>query len=195
MRFAGFIIAVLVCTAIPFLFSHQAGNDNNSDPCDRYGNCMGSTIAYTHSNPDESLYFGDSFTITPWVSIGPNTASYSFSWSYDGAVLRALGSGAFQLIADVSGTYSLTVRATFTIVETVGNSTVTLHSSLSTTQSVRTRSFLLSFQTQLNNVTNSLHQVLRNADGSFYPNDSFCDSWKATFLFAGERTDIKINVT
>src|SRR2546425_10197834 len=136
MRFAAFIIAVLICSAIPLLFSHQAGNDDNRDPCDRYGNCIGSSIAYARSNPDESLYLGDSFTITPWVSVGPNTTAYSLFWLYDGAVLRALGSGAFQLIADVSDTYSLTVRATFTIVETVGNSTVTLHSSLSTTQSV-----------------------------------------------------------
>src|SRR5205809_891069 len=128
MRFAAFIIMVLICSAIPLLFSHQAGNDN-SDPCDRYGNCLGSSIAYTRSNPDESLYLGDSFTLTPWVSVGPSTTSYSLSWSYDGAVLMALGGGAFQLIVDVSGTYSVSVRATFTIVETVGNSTATLHSS------------------------------------------------------------------
>ncbi len=37
--------------------------------------------------------------------------------------------------------------------------------------------------------------MLRNADGSFYRNDSFCDSWNATFQFASERTDIKINIT
>src|SRR5256712_9960023 len=155
-------MALLICSAIPVLFSHQASND--SDPCDGYGNCMGSSIAYTRSNPDQSLYLGDSFTVMPWVSIGPNTASYSLSWSYDGAVLRALGGGAFQLIANVSGTYSVTVRAAFTIVEIVGNSTFRLHSFLSTTQSVRTRAFPLSLQTQLNNVTNSLHQVLRNPD-------------------------------
>src|SRR5438445_8853372 len=153
MRFAAFIIMVLICSAIPLLFSHQAGNDNNSDPCDGYGNCMGSSIAYTRSNPDQSLYLGDSFIVTPWVSVGPNTASYSLSWSYDGAGLRALGGGTFQLIVNVSGNYSVAVRATFTIVETVGNSTVTLHSSLSTTESVRARAFLLRFQTRLNNVT------------------------------------------
>jgi len=45
------------------------------------------------------------------------------------------------------------------------------------------------------NVTDSHGQTLRNPDGTFYRNDSFCDSWSATFPFAAERTDKRINVT
>ena len=37
--------------------------------------------------------------------------------------------------------------------------------------------------------------VLRNPDGSFYRNDSFCVAWNATFEFSAVRTDISINVT
>lgn len=192
MRLAAFLVSVLVCSAIVLLFSHQASN--NSDPCDGYGNCIGSSITYNRSNPDDSLYLGDSFTVTPWVSLGPNTTSYSLSWSYDAAVLRSLGGGSFQLVANVSGIYSVTVTATFTVVETVGNSTVTIQSSLSTTQSVRARAFLLSFQTQLNNVTNSLHQVLRNPDGSFYHDDEFVINYTYSFLFMQQRPDIKVVV-
>jgi hypothetical protein len=44
-------------------------------------------------------------------------------------------------------------------------------------------------------VTGSIGSLLRNPDGSYYRNDSFCDSWNSTFQFARERTDIKINLT
>jgi hypothetical protein len=192
VRLAAFLFAALICSAIPLALSLQASI--NSDPCDGYGNCIGSSITYSRSNPDESLYLGDSFVVTPWVSLGPNTTSYSLSWSYDSAVLRSLGGGSFQLVANVSGIYSVTVTATFTIVETVGNSTITLQSSLSTSQSVRARAFLLSFQTQLNNVTNSLHQVLRNPDGSFYHEDEFVINYTYSFLFMQQRPDIKVIV-
>ena len=101
---------------------------------------------------------------------------------------------AFQVIANVSGTYSVTITATFTMVETVGNSTVTSHSSLSTSQSVETRAFILTFHTELSNVTNSLHQVLRNSDGSFYHDDEFVINYTYSFLFMQQRPDIKVIV-
>src|SRR5438093_11644624 len=69
-----------------------------------------------------------------------------------------------------------------------------LHSSLSTTQSVRARAFLLRFQTRLNNVTNSLYQVLRNPDGSFYHEDEFVINYTYNFLFMRQRSDIKVIV-
>ena len=166
----------------------------SSDPCDGYGNCISSSISYVRSNPDGSLYLGDEFAVTPSVSLGPNTTSYSYSWSYDGAVLAAQGGWLLQVVGNVSGTYSVTITATFTMVETVGNSTVTLSSSLSTSESVETRAFELTFQTELSNVTNSLHQVLRNPDGSFYHDDEFIVNYTYSFLFMQQRPDIKVIV-
>ena len=84
-----------------------------------YGNCISSSVSYVRSNPDGSLYLGDEFAVTPSVSLGPNTTSYSYSWSYDGAVLAAQGGWLLQVVANVSGTYSVTITATFTMVETV----------------------------------------------------------------------------
>jgi hypothetical protein len=166
----------------------------DGDPCDGYGNCISSSISYIRSNPDFSLYLGDEFVISPSVSIGLNTSSYSLSWSYDGSVLRDVSGGLFQVIGNVSGIYSVTVTATFTIVETVGNSTVTTSSSLSTSESVETRAFDLTFQTEMSNVTNSLHQVLRNPDGSFYHDDEFVINYTYSFLFIQQRPDIKVIV-
>jgi hypothetical protein len=160
-------LALLVLAALP-LIVHPAASPVAGDPCDGYGNCISSSISYLRSNPDLSLYLGDEFVVTPSVSLGPNTVSYSLSWSYDGAVLVALEGGLFQDVGNVTGTYSVTITANFTITEVVGNSTVTIHSSLSTSQSVDTRAFVLTFQTGLSNFTNSGDQVLRNPDGSSF---------------------------
>jgi hypothetical protein len=167
---------------------------SSSDPCDGYGNCISSSISYIRSNPDGSLYLGDEFAVTPSVSLGPNTTSFSYSWSYDGSVLVAQGGWLLQVVANVSGTYSVTITATFTMMETVGNSTVTLSSSLSTSESVETRAFELTFHTELSNVTNSLQQVLRNPDGSFYHEDEFVINYTYSFLFMQQRPDIEVIV-
>ena len=169
-------------------------NSSNGDPCDEYGNCIFSSLSLVRSNPDGSLYLGDEFVVSPFVSLGPNTTSYSLSWSYDGAVLSAVGGGEFQVVANVSGTYWVTVTASFTVVEVVGNSTVTLSSFLSTSQSVETRAFTMTFHTEMSNVTNSLHQVLRNSDGSFYHDDEFIINYTYSFLFMQQRPDIEVIV-
>jgi hypothetical protein len=186
-------LAFLVLAALPLIIP-PAASSVPSDPCDGYGNCISSTITYVRSNPDDSLYLGDEFVVTPSVSLGPNTASYSLSWSYDGVVLVALGGGLFQDVENVTGTFSVTVTATFTIVEVVGNETVTLYSSLSTSQSVETRAFELTFQTELGNFTNSAGQLLRNPDGSFYHDDEFFVNYTYSFLFMQHRHDIKVTV-
>jgi hypothetical protein len=165
---------------------------SSDDPCDGYGNCISSSISYIRSNPDLSLYLGDEFVVSHSITLGPNTTSYSLSWSYDGIVLEALGGGLFQVVGNVSGTYSVTITATFTIIQTMGNSTETFHSSLSTGESVETRAFLLTFGTQLSNVTNSLRQVLRNSDGSFYHDDEFFVNYTYSFAFMQQRSDIKV---
>ena len=186
-------IAVFAFIALlPLILIYSAASPTAS--CDDYGNCISSSIAYTRANSDSSLYLGDSFIVAPSVSVGPNTTTYSLSWSYDPGVLRSLGGGSFQVVANVSGTYSVTVTVTFTIVEIVENSTVTFQSSLFSTQWVTARAFLLSFQTHLTNVTNSLHQVLRNSDGSFYHDDEFFVNYTYSFLFMQQRPDIKVVV-
>ena len=52
----------------------------------------------------------------------------------------------------------------------------------------------MTFQTELSNVTNSLHQVLRNPDGSFYHDDEFIVNYTYSFLFMQQRPDIKVIV-
>ena len=192
MRIAAFLsVTLAVCVFLVFFVpQHHA----EVDPCDGYGNCISSSVSYVRSNPDGSLYLGDEFAVTPSVSLGPNTTSFSYSWSYDGAVLAAEGGWRLQVVANVSGTYSVTITATFTMVETVGNSTVTLSSSLSTSESVETRAFDLTFKTEMSNVTNSLHQVLRNPDGSFYHDDEFLVNYSYGFLFMQQRPDIEVIV-
>jgi hypothetical protein len=132
--------------------------------------------------------------MTPIVSIGPSTVSYSTSWSYDSSIFVTLGGGVFQLADNVSGTYSITVTVTFTVVETAGNSTVTLQSSLSSAQQVSTRAFILPFHTRLGNMTNSHGQTLRNPDGSFYHADQFVINYTYSFLFMQQRPDIRVVV-
>src|SRR5258708_1570192 len=114
----------------------------SGDPFDAYGNCIYSSMTYTRSMPDRTLYLGDSFVITTSDSLGPITTMYSLSWSYDITVFMPYGGGAFRVIGNVSGTHSVSITATFTIVEVVGNSTITLNSSLSTSQFVETRAFV-----------------------------------------------------
>jgi hypothetical protein len=46
----------------------------------------------------------------------------------------------------------------------------------------------------MSNVTNSLHQVLRNPDGSFYHEDEFIVNYTYSFLFMQQRPDIKVVV-
>ena len=192
MKLALVLIVALAVTALLVVASPRSGA--TADPCDTYRNCISSSISYVRSNPDQSLYFGDEFAVVLSTSTGPNTTSISVAWSYDAAVLSALGGGLFQVVANVSGTYSVIVTETFTVVEMVDNSTVTLQSSLSTSVSVETRAFELAFQTQMSNVTNSLHQVLRNPDGSFYHDDEFVINYTYSFLFMQQRPDIKVIV-
>ena len=193
MKLAVVALALLVFAALSLVILPKSSTAS-TDPCDVYGNCISSSISYVRSNPDRSLYLGDEFSVTSSVLLGSNTRSYSLSWSYDGAVFIALGGGLFQVIGNVSATYPVTIKASFTMVEKVGNSTVTLFSSLSTSQSVETQAFVLTLQTELSNVTDSADHVLRNPDGSFYHDDQFFLNYTYSFPFMQERPDIKVAV-
>ena len=193
MKLAVVALALLVFAALSLIILPEASTAS-TDPCDVYGNCISSSISYVRSNPDHSLYLGDEFSVTSSVSLGSITRSYSLSWSYDGAVFIALGGGLFQVVGNVSATYPVTIKASFTMVEKVGNSTVTLFSSLSTSQSVETQAFVLTLQTELSSVTDSAGRVLRNPDGSFYHDDKFFLNYTYSFPFMQERPDIKVAV-
>ncbi|MDG7016243.1 MAG: hypothetical protein JRM82_02590, partial [Nitrososphaerota archaeon] len=164
------------------------------DPCDTYGDCVSSSIAYVRSNPDHSLYVGDSFSVPLSITTGQNTTGYSVSWSYDPAVFERSG-GAFTVAGNDTGAFSIEASVTFTGSVAVGNTTQSFTSTLTTTQSVTVIQLVVSLRTRLVNLTDSQGRLLRNEDGTFYRNDSFCESWNATFQFAAQRTDIKINVT
>ncbi|HYB75997.1 MAG TPA: hypothetical protein VEC08_03465, partial [Nitrososphaerales archaeon] len=155
------------------------------DPCDSHGDCVSSSIAHVRSNPDGSLFFGDSFSVPLSITTGPNTTGYSISWSF-APVFERTGD-TFTVIENETGT--------FTIVASINFTGPSFSSVLATSQTVTVIQLEISFRTQLINVTDTHGVVERNMDGSFYYNDSYCDSWNATFQFAAQRTDIEINVT
>jgi hypothetical protein len=190
---ASLIIAVFLVLAaswVGVITSHHGV----SDPCDGHGDCVSSSISYVRSNPDNTLYLGDGFAVSLSVSMGPNASGYQTSWSFDPSVFQRSGS-AFTVTGNTTGTFAITASVTFTGSVRVGNATQPFTSTLMTSQSVTLIPLIISLSTKLVNVTGSDGSLLRNSDGSFYPNDSFCDSWNATFRFAIERTDIRINVT
>ena len=163
------------------------------DPCDSYGNCVSSSVNYIRSNPDGSLYVGDSLSIPLSVTTGQNTTSYSVSWSYPPVFQRSRD--VFVVVENQTGSFSIEASVTFTGSVAVGNTTQPFTSTLTTAQSVTVIQLVISFETRLINVTDSQGHLLRNKDGTFYQNDSLCDSWNATFQFAAQRPDIKINVS
>ena len=101
MKFVIIAVVVLVFALASVVLAPSP--NNSSDPCDGYGNCISSSVSYIRANPDGSLYLGDEFAVTPSVSLGPNTTSYSYSWSYDGAVLAAQGGWLLQVVANAGG--------------------------------------------------------------------------------------------
>jgi len=191
--------AVLAVAPLLFLilamseFGAATPHGGTLDPCDGYGDCVSSSISYVRSNPDYTLYLGDSFAVSLSIIAGPNTNSYQTYWSFDSSVFQKSGS-MFTVVGNESGTFEVTASVTFTGSVRVGNTTEPFTSSLSTNQSVTVIPLVIVFNTKLVNVTSS-GSLLRNPDGSYYRNDSFCDSWNSMFQFGKERTDIRINVT
>ena len=189
-----FVAAVVLLLVVPATFVAVRTRATGGDPCDNYGDCVSSSITFIRSNPDGSLYLGDSFSVSVSISSGQNTRSYSISWSFDSSVFQRTGS-TFTVAGNKTGIYAISASVTFTGSIQVGNTTQPFTSTLLTSQTVSIIPMNIQFRTTLVNVTDARGRLLRNPDGSFYRNDSFCDSWSATFAFASERTDIKINVT
>jgi hypothetical protein len=66
---------------------------------------------------------------------------------------------------------------------------------VTTTQQVTVIQLELQVAARIVNVTDkATGYVLRNPDGSFYRNDSFCVQWNATFQFSDVRKDINVSV-
>jgi hypothetical protein len=186
-----FLLAVFAGAGILSASSHSL--TGSKDPCDNYGDCVSSTIRYIRSNPDGTLYVGDSFAVDISIITGPNTTGYSVSWFYPSVFQRSGNS--FTVAENRTGVFTVGADVTFTGTTIVNNKTQTFTATLSTSQTVTVIPLIISFRTQLVNVTDSYGFAERNPDGSFYRNDTFCDSWAASFQFSSQRTDIKINVT
>jgi hypothetical protein len=124
-------------------YAQALGIADQIDPCDSYGNCIFSSISYVRSNPDQSLYFGDEFSVSRIDIYGSQHDVRLYRMVIRFSCPLCSGGGLFQVVGNVTGTYFVTVTETFTVVETVGNSTVTIQSPLSTSVSVETRAFEL----------------------------------------------------
>ena len=94
-----------------------------------------------------------------------------------------------------TGTFPISVSVTFTGSSAGGNSSQPFNSTLSIAESVRIIQLTLTIRTQLVNVTGPDGLTLRNPDGTFYRNDSFCEEWSASFQFSDARTDILVNAS
>jgi hypothetical protein len=116
---------------------------------------------------------------------------FSTKWTYNTAEFTLSG-GAF-MIGNHTGTYTLTAVVTFhglPLTPQSGNS-----SSLSATETVDVVPIYLSTPTigpMINVTSSSTGQLLRNPDGSFYHNDSFCTQWSETFTLSQQRPDINV---
>jgi hypothetical protein len=195
------IFSALFVLAALHLFIFPTQSAAPSDPCDGYGDCLSSSLAYLRANPDNSLYLGDSFQISLGISYGPNTVSSHTTWAYDTAAFSANATSTqaeFRTLVNASSTYIVAASVTFTVVIcTTSNGVttcVTYHSALTVQQTVQTRGFDLQLTTKMANVTDSQGLLLRNPDGSFYHNDEFFVNYTYGFLFMQQRPDIKIVV-
>ncbi len=164
------------------------------DPCDSYGDCISGSIHYVRSNPDGSLYPGDSFTMPISITPGQNMTGSSLSWSYDQSVFDRSGDS-FVVAGNKTGTFPISASVAFTGSMTAGNSTQSYNSTLSITESVTVIQLVIDVHAQMVNVTGSNGLTLRNADGTFYRNDSFCEKWSASFQFSQARPDILVNAS
>ena len=190
-----FLPVVAICFIITTTGLAIGSNSHNShDPCDSYGDCISGSIHYVRSNPDGSLYPGDSFTFPISIAPGQNTTSSSLSWSYDQSVFGRSGD-LFTAAGNKTGTFLVSASVTFTGSAAPGNSSQPFNSTLSLTGNVTVIQLVIVQHAELVNVTGSNGLTMRNPDGTFYRNDSFCEEWSASFQFSSARTDILINVS
>ena len=190
------------------------------DPCDSYGDCVSASVIYARANPDDSLYVGDQFRVALFIVDGSGGASCgqgcseswygvlsSVEWSYDHSVLSASTtetSGQFMVSGNRTGTFTISETAIFTVTITVtvcgqtscSSYSYTVQSSVVASEQADVIQLVLQETYSIANVTDrDTGFNLRNPDGSFYRNDSFCIRWSASFEFSNARPDILVNVT
>jgi hypothetical protein len=184
---------LLICIVIAASgFAVGTSDHGPHDPCDSYGDCIAYSISPSiHSNPDGTYYPGDVFTFNLATTEGPNTTGYSASWSFDPSEFSRSGE-TFSITGNKTGTFSISATVSFDVDV---NGTVIV-SKLTATESVRVIQLVLSVSYGMVNVTDPMTGLfLRNPDGSFYHNDSFCVQWSASFKFSSSRDDIFVNAT
>jgi len=161
------------------------------DPCDSYDDCIAYGISpSTHSNPDGTYYPEDVFAFNLAATPGPDTRGYSTSWSFDLSEFSK-SDGTFTITGNKTGAFTISATVSFDV--NINGSVII--SKLRATESVRVLQLALRVSYDMVNVTDpTTGFVLRNPDGSFYRNDSFCLQWKATFQFSNIRTDINVSV-
>ncbi len=184
------LLVFLLCIVVAdSLIGIGVARSGPHDPCDSYGDCISGSIHYVHSNPDSTLYPGDSFTFPISIAPGQNATVASLSWSYDRSVFDRSGDS-FVVAGNRTGTFPISASVTF-----AGKSSQPFNSTLSLTGSVTVIQLVIIQHAELVNVTSSNGLNMRNPDGTFYRNDSFCEEWSASFEFSSARTDILINVS
>ncbi|MDG6933095.1 MAG: hypothetical protein JRN68_00180 [Nitrososphaerota archaeon] len=176
-------LAVLITLTAPVMAA--------SSNCDQFGDCLSPALTTIHGNPSGTFFPGDSFTVSLDAVPGTNMTVYHTKWTYS-ATEFAMSGGMFT-IGNHTGTYTITAVVTFhglPLTPQAKNS-----SSLSVTETVNVVPIYLGTPTigPMFNVTSpSTGQLLRNPDGSFYKNDSFCTQWSETFTLSQQRPDINV---
>jgi hypothetical protein len=183
-----FVLLLLIAANQPL--QHTTASQTQ-DPCDSYGNCLSSIIVYLSSNPDHTLFIGDSFIILLNITEGQETSSATVSWSYNQSALSAsigITNATFTVRQGAAaGKYPITASVTF-YGYTYSSSTI------STVQYAEVIPLQLILDTRIINLTDQYGNILRNPDGSFYRNDSFCIAWNASFQYSNYRDDISTEV-
>ena len=182
-------LILISLTVFGSLFAIHVTRSAPYDPCDSSGDCISGSIQYIRSNPDGSLYPGDSFAFPVSVKLGQNTTVSSLSWSYDRSVFDRSGDS-FVVAGNATGTFPISASVTF-----AGTSARPFNSTLSLTESVTVIQLIIIQHAELVNVTSPNGLTMRNPDGTFYRNDSFCEKWSASFQFSSARTDILVSAS
>ena len=128
------VFLLVLSLAVPF-HPVQASPQNAHVPCDSYGDCTSSSVSFVTSNPDHTLYRGDSFQVLTSTTIGPNTTAHSLSWSYDESEFSRTGD-TFIVSGSAIGVYTIAATSAFSGSLTVGNTTQPFNATLTTSQSV-----------------------------------------------------------
>lgn len=185
------ILAILLlAVAVPLIFPVAASGSQ----CDQYGDCISPAVSTVHGNPDGSFYPGDSFYVYPNPSAGTNMSVSSVSWSFNSTEFSRNGYY-FVIVGNKTGSFTISVTVLFhNLPGTKVDNMTSVSSPIRDSVSITVRKLVLvPTAGRLTNVTASNGFLLRNPDGSFYKNDSFCIAWSTTFLYYQSRPDINVS--